>query len=132
MDFRKFCQKYAQEINGQYRDYDETRSVIVVPIADGRFQAITGHIVLNEEYQREVVQLKTKVCELDEMIPYEDLLEASIDFPYTKFIVEDKFLKVEATNFLVNLTDSMIKEMITEVAGIADDWEFRITGKDIH
>ncbi len=132
MDFRKFCQRYAEEINGEYRDYDDTQSVIVVPIDGDRFQTITGHIVINEEYQREVVQIKTKVCGLEENIPYEDILEASIDFPYTKFIVEGQFLKVEATNFLVNLTEDMIKEMFIEVANISDDWEYRITGKDIH
>lgn len=132
MDFKKFSQKYAQEIGGQFREYDESRSVIIVPLRDGRFQTITGHVVLNDEYKRQVVQVKTKVCGLNEDIPYSDILDASADFPYAKFIVEDTYLKVEATNFLENLNEDMIKEMIMEVANIADDWEFRITGKDIH
>ena len=132
MDFRKFSQKYAQEVGGQFREYDDARSVIIIPIGEGRFQTVIGHVTHNEDYQRDVIQIKSKVCELKEDIPYEDLLEASMDFPYTKFIVEDEFLKVEATTFLVNLTEDMIKEMILEVANISDDWEFRITGKDIH
>ena len=132
MDFRDFCKKYAEEINGEYREYDDNQSVIIVPLADGRFQTITGHITRNNEYNRDVVQLKTKVCELSEQIPFEDLLVESASYPYSKFIVEDGFLKVEAINFLVNLNEEMIKEMFIEIAGHADSWEFKITGKDIH
>ncbi|MEQ9405500.1 MAG: hypothetical protein RIM99_18065 [Cyclobacteriaceae bacterium] len=132
MDFKKFSREYAEEIGGQYQDYDDTRAVIVLPLKDNRFQTVTGHIVYNQLYNREVVQLKTKVCRLDELIPYEELLTESSDMPYSKFVIEGEFLKVEATSFLVNLNENMIKEMFSEVANIADDWEFRITGKDIH
>lgn len=132
MNFTKFCQKYAKEIGGEYRDYDENQSVIIVPLPDGRFQTITGHITHNDNYDREVVQLKTKVCHLSEDIPYRELLSESASYPYSKFIVEDGFLKVEAINFMVNLKETMIKEMFMEIAQHADSWEFRITGKDIH
>ena len=106
--------------------------MIIFPLKDGRFQTITGHVVVNEDYQREVVQIKTKVCELSERIPYNDLLTESTNLPYSKFVVEDNFLKVEATSFLVNLKEEMVKEMIIEVARVADRWEYKITGKDIH
>ncbi len=132
MDFRSFSKKYAGEIGGEYREYDETRSVIIFPLEGGRFQTITGHIVLHPDYDREVVQIKTKVCGLDENIPYNDVLAESTNLPYSKFVVEDDFLKVEASTFLVNLKEKMVKEMIVEVANVADRWEFRITGKDIH
>ncbi|MEP1097473.1 MAG: hypothetical protein ABJG78_20315 [Cyclobacteriaceae bacterium] len=132
MDFKSFSQKYAQEIGGQFREYDETRSVIIFPLEDGRFQTITGHVVLHPHYDREVVRIKTKVCGLNENIPYSDLLAESTNLPYAKFVTEDDFLKVEASTFLVNLNEDMIKEMITEVAHVADSWEFKITGKDIH
>lgn len=131
MDFKKFCKKYADEINGEYREYDDSQSVIIVPLGD-RFQTITGHITHNSEYDREVVQLKTKVCSLAEKIPFDQILTESASYPYSKFIAEDGFLKVEAINFLVNLNEQMIKEMFMEIAKHADDWEFKITGKDIH
>lgn len=132
MDFRKFCKKYAQEIDGEYREYDENQSVVIVPLPGGRFQTITGHITHNANYDRDVVQLKTKVCSLTERIPFHDLLTESASYPYSKFIIEDGFLKVEAINFMVNLNEKMIKEMFHEIAKHADDWEFNITGKDIH
>ena len=132
MNFKDFCKSYAHEIGGEYRDYDDTQSVIIVPLSDGRFQTITGHITSNQDYGREVVQLKTKVCSLTEPIPFEEILAESASYPYSKFIVEDDFLKVEAIAFLNNLNEEMIKEMFMEIARHADDWEFKITGKDIH
>ncbi|MEQ6169030.1 MULTISPECIES: hypothetical protein [unclassified Ekhidna] len=132
MNYRKFSQSYAKEIGGEFREYDENQSVIIVPLKSGRFQTVTGHITEHPGYNREVVHLKSKVCELSYDIPFDECLEASKDYPYTKFIIEDGFLKVEAINFLVNLKDQMVKEMIQEIAQHADDWELKITGKDIH
>jgi len=132
MDFHNFSQKYAAEIGGEYREYDDTQSVIIMPLPDGRFQTVTGHITDNRDYDRKVVQLKTKVCSTNENIPFKEILNESAHYPYSKFIVEDDFLKVEAIAFLDSLSDSMIKEMFEEIAKHADDWEFRITGKDIH
>lgn len=132
MDFKSFSEKYAAEIGGQYREYDGSRSVIIVPLEDGRFQTVTGHVTHNEQYNREMLQLKTKVCALSNAIPFEEILTESADYPYSKFIVEDDFLKVEAIGFLDSISEDEIKEMFAEIAKHADDWEFRITGKDIH
>lgn len=132
MNFKKFCKNYASEIGGEFREYDASQSVIIVPLEDGRFQTVTGHISMHPEYSREVIQLKTKVCSIAERIPYEEILAVSPEYPYTKCIIEEGFLKVEAICFMINLTENMIKEMIQEVANHADQWEFIITGKDIH
>ena len=132
MDFKAFSEKYAAEIGGEYREYDDTKSVIIVPLKDGRFQTVTGHLTQNSEYDRQMVQLKTKVCDLSNKIPFEELLTESADYPYSKFIIEDNFLKVEAIAFLEVTSEEVIKEMFMEIAHHADDWEFRITGKDIH
>ena len=132
MNYTEFSQSFAKEINGEFREYDDKQSVIIVPLKGGRFQTVTGHIVEHPTYNREVVHLKSKVCEMKYKIPYDECLGASKEYPYTKFIVEDGFLKVEAINFLVNLKEDMVKEMILEIAQHADDWEQKITGKDIH
>lgn len=132
MDFKTFSERYASEIGGEYRDYDGSRSVIIIPLKDGRFQTVTGHVMFNEEYNREIVQLKTKVCSTSNRIPFEELLTEVADYPYSKFIVEDGYLKVEAIAFLETTSEEAIKEMFMEIAQHADDWEFRITGKDIH
>lgn len=132
MDFKVFCKKYATEIGGEFREYDSSRSVIIIPLKDGRFQTVTGYLTFNEDYNREMVQLKTKVCSLDNQIPFEDLLTVSADYPHSKFIIEDGFLKVQAIAFLSLTSEDSIKEMFIEIANHADNWEFKITGKDIH
>jgi len=132
MDFKAFSEKYAAEIGGQYRDYDNTQSIIIFPLKDGRFQTVTGHISFSEEYDRELVQLKTKVCGMSNEIPYAEILSESSEYPYSKFIIEDDYLKVVAVAFLESVSDNTIKEMFAEIAKQADDWELRITGEDIH
>ncbi len=132
MDFKKFTQQYAQEIGGQFREYDDSRSVIIVPLHDGRFQTVVGNLLTNVSCNREVVQIKTKVCGLKEDIPFKDILKAGADFLYARFIVEEAHLKVAATNGVQHLCEEIIKDMIQEVANVADDWECKITGKDLN
>lgn len=132
MNFKRFSRRYAREIGGQFREYDNKRSVIIVPLEKGRFQTIIGHIARDERSNRKFMQLKSKVCKITKDVPYKSLLKASATSLHTKFIVEDNYLKVEAVSFLINLNKNMIKEMIQEVAAIADNWEFQVTKKDIY
>ena len=53
-------------------------------------------------------------------------------FDYSRFILEDSFLKVVASCTNENATPELVKEMIQEVANIADRFEFRFTGQDVH
>jgi len=131
MDFTAFSQKLANDSNGEYTEYDSRHSVFIVPLKDDRFQTVIARIVDNEKHKTEVVKVTSKVCEIDKnSIDFVKALEASTELVYTRFIVEDGFLKTEASFFLENLSDSLIKEMILEVTYTADEWEFIITGKD--
>jgi hypothetical protein len=131
-DFKSFCKNFADEIDGQYQEYDETQSVVVVPLKDGRFQAVTGHLSRHVNNESDVVTVKSKVCNLNTDIPYEEMLKENLEYPYGRFVIEGEFLKVEASAFLEHITEGQIKEMMLEVAQLADIWENRITGKDIH
>ncbi|MCP4460532.1 MAG: hypothetical protein GY816_21295 [Cytophagales bacterium] len=133
MNFKKFAQKYADEINGEFRDYDENQSVIVIRLEGDRFQAVQGNVYNHEKYGgREVVQLKTKVCTAAESINFSEVLASSTDNIHSKFIIEDGFLKIEASAFMDSISDSRIKEMLQEIGNLADEWELKITGKDIY
>lgn len=133
MNFKKFAQKYAQEINGEFRDYDDNQSIIVIRLEGDRFQAVQGNVYNHEKYEgREVVQLKTKVCTAAESINFLEVLAASTDHIHSKFIIEDGFLKIEAAAFMDSVSDDRIKEMLQEIGNLADEWELRITGKDIY
>lgn len=133
MNFKKFAQKYANEIDGEFRDYDENQTIIVIRLKNDRFQAIQGNVYNHEKYDgREVVQLKTKVCTAKESIDFSQVLASSADSIHSKFIIEDGFLKVESAAFMDSVNDSRIKEMIQEIGNLADKWELEITSKDIY
>lgn len=130
MDFKKFSQDLANEIKGQYTEYDSRHSVFIVPLPEERFQTVIARIHFHETYKRDVIQVLSKVCELKQRIDFAALLEASSELVYTRFIVEDGYLKTESSFFLDNVTDTLIKEMILEVTHTADEWELKITGQD--
>ncbi len=133
MNFKKFAQKYAEEIDGEFRDYDDNQSVIVIRLDGDRFQAVQGNVYNHEGYDgREVVQLKTKVCTMEESIDFSSVLAASSDHIHSKFVIEDGFLKIESAAFMDSINDSRIKEMLQEIGQLADEWELKITGKDIY
>lgn len=132
MNFVEFSKRFAEEIDGQYNEYDDKKSVFVVPLSDGRNQTVIAEIFDHETYKREVVRVDSKICNLFSPIKYSEILAASAEFVHARFIAEDNFLKAEASFFLDSLDENTIKEMILEVAKTADEWELKITGKDIH
>ncbi len=132
MDYKKFAQKYAEEIQGDFREYDNEQSVIVIQLPDERYQAVQGRIFTHESYGREVIQLKSTVCKQNEIGDFEGILEASANYVHSKFVIEDGYLRVEAAAFMDNVNESRIKEMIQEAGNLADEWEFKLTGKDIY
>ncbi len=40
MNIMEYVQQYAEQIGGQFTDYDHTKSVLVVPINGSRFQTV--------------------------------------------------------------------------------------------
>lgn len=131
MDYQKFAKKYAAEINGDFNEYDDSQSVIVIPLADERYQAVQGRVFAHEKTGRKRLQLKSTVCKADEKIDFRNLLTHGAEFVYSRFIIDDGFLRIEAAGFLDSLTEERIKEMIQEAGNLADEWELKITGKDI-
>lgn len=45
MNYRKFSQNYAKEIGGEFREYDDKQSVIIVPLKRGRFQTVLATLL---------------------------------------------------------------------------------------
>jgi hypothetical protein len=132
MNYQKFAKKYASEINGEFSEYDDSQSVIVIQLPDERFQAVQGKIYQHIKYGREVIELKSTVCKSEDIIDFKAILEESNKYVHCKFIIEDSYLRVEATAFMDNVSEARIKEMIQEAGNLADEWEFKITGKDIY
>ncbi|HEY4656546.1 MAG TPA: hypothetical protein VIH22_18645, partial [Cyclobacteriaceae bacterium] len=117
---------------GQYTDYDNSKAVIVVPLSAGRFLTVLGIARTGSVSGKDQVMFISKICDFDEAIDLRDLLERNGTFDYSRFILEDGFLKVVASCVAENASEGLVKEMIREVANIADQFEFKFTGQDVH
>ncbi|WP_421871909.1 hypothetical protein [Marinoscillum sp.] len=132
MNFKAFSQKFADTIGGKYNDYDDDHSIFIIPIKNDRFQTVIARLVRIDNQDAEVVHITSKVCEVSESIDYPAILEASADFKLSSFIVEDGFLKVDSAILLKSVDEAFIEQAIVELANLADEWELKITGKDIY
>lgn len=124
--------QYADQIGGQFTDYDHTKSVIVVPLDRSRFQTVLAVTQKSPVSGRDQAVFTSKVCEFSPTIDLKMLMEQNASFDYSKFVVEDGYLKVEASCLPSTASEAQVKEMIQEVAQLADHYEYRLTGQDIH
>jgi hypothetical protein len=132
MNFFSFVNQYADQVGGQYTEYDDTKSIVVVPVAEGRFQTVLLITQNTKSSGKQRGILTSKVCEPPTNTNLSELLELNASFDYSKFILEAGHLKVEATFPTDGASQDEIKYMIQEVANIADEYEMKLTGKDIH
>ena len=132
MDLTAFMKKYADQISGQYIEYNKTLSVIIIPVAGNRFQTVMGNIKQSSLYNRKVITFTSKVCPKNDSIDFKMLLEQTAFFNYCRFMISDNYLQVEAVSSLDGVSDDDIKEMLQEVANLADQYEMKLTGADIH
>jgi hypothetical protein len=124
--------KYADHIGGQFTDYDQYKSVIVVPLDRSRFQTVLAVTQKSPVSGRDQAVFTSKVCEYSAAIDLKTLMEENASFDYSKFVLEDGFLKVEASCLASSTSEDQVREMIQEVAQLADHYEYKLTGQDIH
>ncbi len=132
MDLIAFMKKYADEIGGQFTEYDQTQSIVILPVSGNRYQTVIGNIRQNELYNRRLISFTSKVCALHSTIDFKMLLEQSAYFNYCRFVIKENYLQVEASTALDAATESVIKEMVQEVANLGDQFELKLTDSDIH
>jgi hypothetical protein len=132
MDLSALMKKYAEQIGGQFTEYDHAQSIIIMPVSGGRYQTVLGTITQNDLYNRRLISLHSKICPPNPNIDYHMLLEQTAYFNYCRFVVKDNYLQVEAIASIVGITEETIKEMVQEVANLADQFELKLTGGDIH
>ena len=126
MNFSSTMQSIADQVEGSFSEYDENIAVLIVPVDEHRFQTVYCY---NEGEKG--LRFITKVCEVEEQMPLKDLLDESADLLYASFYVENNFLYVRGTTFMTD-SEQGLKTMLVEVAQIADKWENKLTGADVH
>lgn len=132
MDLNAVMAQIAEQVNGQYTMYDPDHAIIVVPVAGSRFQTVLGVVRMNDLYNRRLYNISSKVCALQADIQFAMLLEQSAHFYYSRFVITDGYLVVEAVAEADSVSPDALREMIMEVANLADQYEMKITGADIH
>jgi len=132
MDLGVYIKKLAARIGGQYDEYNENKWILIVPLQDGRYQAVIGTILFHEKYQKTLIELASKVADFHPGIELKSLLEENTKCCHAKFSIADDTIRIEASAYVDNVTEEMLEEMILEVANTADEWEFRLTGIDVH
>jgi hypothetical protein len=132
MNLREFMESFAAEIDGQFSEYDENKSVIIVPLEDERFQTVVGEFKEIGDNNRPGIEFSSKVSPVNGDENFKELLEENTKFCHAKLAIVNNYIQVEASAFLDNTPDEILKEIIFEVANTADQWEFRLTGQDVH
>ena len=130
MDVVDFLRNYAKEIGGQFSEYDSNKSIIVVPLDQGRFQTVIGRII--EENQRAMLEISSKICRYKESMKLEELLIENANLVYSKFVILDDHLNMIANIGMKSVTPEVLKEIVREVSEVADHWEQRLAGVDVH
>ena len=131
-NFNEFMERFADEIGGQFSEYDQSKSVIIVPLEENRFQAVLGVTKFNEKFNKMGVEFSSKVCPYSDDIDCKQLVIENAKTCYAKFVIVDDFVKVEGSSFLETIKEEGLKEIIKEVAQLADEWELKLTGLDVN
>ncbi|MDZ7608114.1 MAG: hypothetical protein U5K79_21615 [Cyclobacteriaceae bacterium] len=131
-NFNDFMEKFADEIGGQFSEYDQSKSVIIVPLEENRFQAVLGVMKYNDKFKKLGVEFSSKVCPFSDDIDCKQLVLENAKTCYAKFVIVDDFVKVEGSTFVESVKEDGLKEIIREVAQLADEWELKLTGLDVN
>ena len=132
MSYFSFIQDYADQVGGQYTSYDAIKSVLVIPVSNSRFQTVLLSLDKSKASGKELGIISSKVCEYATSMDLKNLLEQNAKFDYSKFIIDNNNIKVEVTFPTEGTSHEEVKHMIQEVANLADMFELKLTGKDIH
>jgi len=132
LNFSELMEKIANDIGGQFSEYDKYKSVIIVPLEENRYQAVVGVLKHSEKMNKTRLEFSSKVCQLTESVDLKELLMENAKTCYARFVIVDDYIRVEGSTFIESVTESGIKEIIDEVANMADAWELKLTGMDVH
>jgi hypothetical protein len=131
MDLRTFMRRFAEEIGGEYNEYAPEYIIIIVPVSGGRAQTVLGEVRHNDLYNRKLITFSSKVCPATTEMDYRALLAQTGFLNYSRFVILENYLQVQAVSAFENIAEATVREMVQEVANVADQFELKITGADV-
>ena len=130
MNLTDTMEKLAFEIDGRFVDYPYENTIITVPLSRYRHQNVTGYLI--DRPQGSMLEFMTTICTLRPEIDYRAMLELNQELYYSKVLIHEGFLKVAAAALHDHCTEDLVRDMILEVAHVADDLEMRLIGCDVY
>ncbi len=129
---QNYLRGLAEEVNGKYTDYSDDTVIVTIPLSDGRYQNVTGHITPRGDGI--MLEFMSKVCKLEDYpdISLVELLELNSGLCYSKILLRDEFIEVGSSTKYELCTYDQVRYMIFEVARVADELEHRFTGEDVY
>jgi hypothetical protein len=131
MNVNDFLKKYADQIGGQYTAYNIDQAILIVPLTGSRFQTVISYLKKNGN-NRQLLTLSSKVSDARPDFDYRGLMEESSSYDYSRVVIRDNYVQVEAIAASDGVSEEALKEMVQEVANRADQLEMKLTGSDIH
>ncbi|MDX2190741.1 MAG: hypothetical protein SFY32_12840 [Bacteroidota bacterium] len=132
LNLDKILENYANEVGGKVIPYTDNQSIIIMPTKHGRFQRVLGWSRISKSRNIKFLEFDSKVCEWNDSIDMKKYLNEAGAFTFCRLIIKEGFLQVASSVIVEHATDDLVKDMVKEVAEIADELEFQITGKDEH
>src|SRR5690554_6691815 len=120
MIFNEFMESYANEIGGQFQEYDTNKSVVIYPLGGSRYQAVLGTLKKSDITNKPSIEFTSKVCEYSPTINLENLIRANATFCSSRFVLVEDFIRVEAAVLEESASESVLRDIIEEVATVAD------------
>lgn len=130
MNLSIVMQKLSDEIDGRFLEYSAENTIITVPVSRSRYQNVTGYLINRNGIK--VVEFMSRVCELNEEIDHKAMLVLNQELFYSKVVIHEGYLKVAAAALFEHTTEDLIKDMVMEVAKVADDLEHQLVGADVN
>jgi hypothetical protein len=128
LNLDKILEDYSNEVGGKVIPYTDTQSVIVLPTKHGRFQQVKAWSNQTQTYK--FLEFYSKVCDLKPEMDLKSLLETASTFVFARIMVKQNQIFVASSVVVDHATPDIIKDMVREVADVADDMEWQLTGQD--
>jgi len=130
LDLTQLLKDYAAETGGQFNAYSANKMVIIIPVAPNRFQTV--HAEVRQINKQPLISFTSKICPAEPELNYQALLESVQRFSYSRLYIYEGYLQAESLVSAVNSPPlDVLKMIIQEVALVADQYEQKLTGKDI-
>ena len=132
MNPAEIAQSFGTAHQIAYTRLSDTEIVLDSPVPGRRNQQVLIESVTNTLYNRKMVRVSSVVCPVSGQEDLSMLLEQSAYFNYCRFAIRNNKIVVEAVTRADEAVSGLVDEIIMEVANLADQYELKLTRRDLH